>query len=99
LGKRTVIVLVVVATLVVISAVIFLSTGSVRIGDVFDTISHLNPRVVGFLALPFIAVAVVIGLYAYKKREERMWKNALLKPRATRQLSKQLKKSDTSNLH
>lgn len=65
-------------------AVIF-TNQSVSLGQVFRGMSDLNPRVMSILALPVIAVLLGVGVYLHKKNEERMWKNAVKKTRASRQ--------------
>ncbi len=65
-------------------AVIF-TNQSVSLGQVFRGMSDLNPRVMSIIALPVIAVLFGAGVYLHKKNEERMWKNAVKKTRASRQ--------------
>ncbi len=65
-------------------AVIF-TNQSVSLGQVFRGMSDLNPRVMSIIALPVIAVLFGVGVYLHKKNEERMWKNAVKKTRASRQ--------------
>jgi len=48
------------------------------------SLSGLNPRVMSLLALPFVAVLFVLGIYLRRRREERMWKNAVKETRAKR---------------
>ncbi len=85
LKKGTTILIGVVAAVAVMAAVITLGIGAIRLGDIFSVLENTNPRVMGFLALPFFIVAVVIGGYWLSKREERMWKGALKKTRAARE--------------
>jgi len=65
-------------------AVIF-SNESVSFTEALGSLSELNPRVLSLLALPVIAVLFVLGVYLKRKREERMWKSALLKTRNRKQ--------------
>jgi len=58
---------------------------SIRPDEILRALSGLNPRLMSLLALPFIAVLVVLGIYLHKKNEERKWKSALLKTRAKKQ--------------
>ena len=53
------------------------------------SLSDLNPRVLSLIALPFIAVLFVLGVYLRKRHEERMWKKALLRTRAKKLTKKQ----------
>lgn len=55
---------------------------SVSFDEILRALSDLNPRLLSLIALPFIAVLFVLGVYLRKKSEERKWKNALLKTRA-----------------
>ena len=65
-------------------AVIF-SNESVSFNEVLGSLSELSPRVLGLLALPVIVLLFVLGVYLHRKREERMWKSALLKTRESKQ--------------
>ena len=65
-------------------SVIF-SNQSISFGEVLGSLKDLNPRVMGLLALPVIAVVFVLGTFLYKRKEERKWKKALLKTRARKQ--------------
>ena len=93
LPRKKIILISVVATVSVIGTFLLLGSGSVRIGDIFNALSDINPRVMGLMALPFIVVFVLAARYLLKKREERMWKNALLKTRAARQEEEGRKKA------
>ena len=64
-------------------SVIF-SNQSISFGELFGSLSEMNPRIMSLLALPVIAVLFVLGVYLRKKNEERKWKKALLKTRAER---------------
>ena len=75
----------IVAVISVLGTLFLFGSGAVRVGDVFNSLEDANPRVIGFMALPFIVVIVVIGRLWYRKREERMWKQAIRKTQATRQ--------------
>jgi divalent metal cation (Fe/Co/Zn/Cd) transporter len=61
------------------------SNQSISFGEFIGSLKDLNPRVMGLLALPVIAVVFVLGTYLYKRKEERKWKKALLKTRARKQ--------------
>ena len=61
---------------------VIISNASVGFGELFGSLSEMNPRIMSLLALPVIAVLFVLGAYLRKKNEERKWKNALLKTRA-----------------
>ena len=65
-------------------AVIF-SNESVSFNEIMRSLSDLNPRVLSLLALPFIAVLFALGIYLRRRREDRMWKNALKDTQAKRQ--------------
>ena len=73
----------------VTGTVVMIANDSIRIGDVFNTLSGLSPRVLSLVVLPFIVVLVVVGNYLRKKNEERMWKDALLKTREKNQNQKE----------
>ena len=75
----------VVAAVSVVGTLIIIGSGGIRISDIFSALKGINPRIMGFLTLPFIVVLVVVGKYLLKKNEERKWKNALLKTRAAKQ--------------
>jgi preprotein translocase subunit SecG len=64
---------------------VILSNESVSFSDLMRSLSGLSPRVLGLLALPFIAVLFVLGMYLRRRSEDRMWKNALKETRAKRQ--------------
>ena len=64
---------------------VIFSNQSIGFGEVLGSLNDLNPRVLGLLALPVIAVVFVLGTYLYKRKEERKWKKALLKTRAKKQ--------------
>ena len=65
-------------------AVIF-SNESVSFSEFMRALGNLSPRVLGLLALPFIGVIFVLGIYLRKKREDRMWKNAVKKTHSKKQ--------------
>lgn len=65
-------------------AVIF-SNESVSFTEAFGSLSKLSPRVLSLLALPVIAVLFVLGIYLKRKREDRLWKSALLETRKKKQ--------------
>jgi hypothetical protein len=66
----------------VIGLAVIFNNESVGFSDVFRSLNDMSPRVLSLLALPVIAVLFVLGVYYRRKREERMWKSALLKTRA-----------------
>ena len=64
---------------------VIFSQQSVSFNEIMRAISHLSPRVLSLLALPFVAVIFVLGIYLRKKSEDRMWKNAVKKTHSKRQ--------------
>ena len=64
---------------------VIISNEGVGPDELLRALSDLNPRLLSLLALPFIAILFVLGIYLRKKNEERKWKNALLKTRSKRQ--------------
>jgi preprotein translocase subunit SecG len=64
---------------------VIFSNESVSFSEIMRALSNLSPRVLSLLALPFIAVLVVFGIYLRKRSEDRMWKNALKDTQAKRQ--------------
>ena len=69
----------------VVGTGIMVGSDTISFGDVMDSMSGLSPRVLSLVALPFVIVLVVIGIFLLRKSEERKWKKALLKTRAARQ--------------
>ncbi|MDX2427177.1 MAG: hypothetical protein QNK22_00615 [Xanthomonadales bacterium] len=63
---------------------VIISHESISFNELLRSLSDLNPRFLSLIALPFIAVLFVLGIYLRKKSEERKWKKALLKTRAER---------------
>ena len=61
---------------------VIMSSSSVSMGELLGSMKELNSRVLSLIALPFVAVLFVLGIYLRKKSEERMWKQAMLKTRA-----------------
>jgi len=61
---------------------VIISSEHISFNELVRSLSHLNPRVLSLIALPFIAGLVVLVIHLGKKREERMWKKAVLKTRA-----------------
>jgi len=61
---------------------VIISHESISFNELLRSLSDLNPRFLSLIALPFIAVIFVLGVYLRKKNEERKWKKALLKTRA-----------------
>ena len=82
--KNPIVLIGVVAAVSVLGTLMVIAGGSVRIGDIFSALKDTNPRLMGFMALPFIVVAAVIARYWFSKREERMWKEAIRKTRSAR---------------
>ena len=68
---------------------VMISSKSIRFGESLGSLRELNPRILGLILLPFIAVLFVAGTYLRKKNEERKWKDALLKTRARKQNQKE----------
>jgi preprotein translocase subunit SecG len=64
---------------------VIFSNQSVSFNDVMRALGDLSPRVLSLLALPFVAVIFVLGIYLRKKSEDRMWKNAVKKTHSKRQ--------------
>ena len=64
---------------------VIFSNESVSFNEFMRSLSGLSPRVLSLLALPFVAVLFVLGIYLRKKSEDRMWKNALKKTHAKKQ--------------
>jgi len=58
---------------------------SVSFNEIMRALGDLSPRVLSLLALPFVAVIFVLGIYLRKKSEDRMWKNAVKKTHSKRQ--------------
>ena len=64
---------------------VVISGESMRFGEAFGSMKGLNARMMGLIALPFIAALFFAGTYLRKKNVERKWKNAMLKSRARKQ--------------
>lgn len=64
---------------------VIFSNESVSFNEIMRALNDLNPRVLSLLALPFIAVIFGLGIYLRKRREDRMWKNAVKKTHSKRQ--------------
>ena len=64
---------------------VIFSNESVSLNELMRSLSGLSPRVMSLLALPFVAVLFVLGIYLRRRREVRMWKNALKETHAKRQ--------------
>jgi Tfp pilus assembly protein PilN len=86
--KKNLLLGVVVAVLVVGMGVI-ISSESNRFGESLASLKGLSPRLMAFIALPFMAGLFVTVTYIRKKIEERKWKNALLKTRVRKQKQKE----------
>ncbi len=64
---------------------VIFSNESVSFNELMRSLSDLSPRVLSLLALPFVAVLFVLGIYLRRRSEDRMWKNALKETHAKRQ--------------
>ena len=64
---------------------VIISNEHIGFSELFRSLSDLNPRILSLIALPFIAVLFVLGVYFRKRHEARMWKKAILKTRAKKQ--------------
>jgi len=64
---------------------VIFSNESVSFNEFMRSLSGLSPRVLSLLALPFVAVLFVLGIYLRRRSEDRMWKNALKKTHAKKQ--------------
>jgi len=64
---------------------VIISSEHIGFNDFLRSLSDINPRILGLIALPFIVLAFVLGVYLRKKNEERKWKQALLRTRAKKQ--------------
>ena len=64
---------------------VIISNEHISLDELLRSLSDLNPRVLSLIALPFIAVLFVLGVYWRKRNEARMWKKAVLKTRAKKQ--------------
>ena len=64
---------------------VIFSNESVSFNELMRSLSGLSPRVLSLLALPFVAVLFVLGIYLRRRNEDRMWKNALKDTQAKRQ--------------
>ena len=65
--------------------VLIISQDSVSLSQVIDSLDDMNPMVMSLIALPVIVILFVLGVYLRRKREEQMWKKALMKTRAKKQ--------------
>lgn len=70
---------------IVLSTLMVIASDSIEIGDFFDQLSKMNRRALSLASLPFIVALIVLAGYMRKRKEERMWKEALLKTRAKKQ--------------
>ncbi len=64
---------------------VIISNEHISFNELLRSLNDLNPRVLSLIALPFIAVLFVLGVYLRKRNEARMWKKAVLKTRAKKQ--------------
>jgi len=61
---------------------VIFSNEHVSFNELMRSLSDLNPRVLSLLALPFVALLFVLGIYLRRRSEDRMWKSALKKTHA-----------------
>jgi hypothetical protein len=80
-------------TIVAAGTVVMVVSDSISLRDVINSLSGLSPRVLSLTLLPFIVVLILGGNYLRKKNEERMWRNALLKTRAEKQMQEAARKA------
>ena len=64
---------------------VIISNESIGFSELLRSLKELDPRIMGFIALPFLAALFVLAAYLRKKNEERKWKQALLNTRAKKQ--------------
>lgn len=64
---------------------VIFSNESVSFNEFMRALNDLNPRVLSVLALPLVAALFVLGIYLRRRREDRMWKNAVKKTRSKKQ--------------
>lgn len=74
--------LLVIAIVMVVGLAILFATGKMSFRDIFEGIGKMNRRVLSMTLLPLLLAVVVFGRYWSKRKEERMWKEAILKSRA-----------------
>jgi len=63
---------------------VIFSNESVSFNELMRSLRDLNPRVLSLLALPFVAVLFMLGIYLRRRSEDRMWKNAFKETHAKR---------------
>lgn len=63
---------------------VIINQKSIGFDELIRSLNDLNPRFLSLIALPFIALILVLGIYLRRKNEERKWKKAILKTRAER---------------
>ena len=63
---------------------VIFSNEAVSFNELMHSLSGLSPRVLSLLALPFVAVLFVLGVYLRRRSEDRMWKKALKETDAKR---------------
>ena len=73
---------------------VILINESVSFNEFMRSLSDLNPRILSLLALPFIAVLFVLGIYLRRRSEERMWKKAFKETHAKKQRQDQYPRSE-----
>jgi len=56
---------------------VIFSNQSVSFNEFMRSLRDLNPRVLSLLALPFVAVLFLLGIYLRRRSENRIWKKAL----------------------
>lgn len=63
---------------------VILINESISFNEIMRSLSGLSPRVLSLLALPFIGVLFLLGVYLRRRSESRMWKKALKETKAKR---------------
>ncbi len=63
---------------------VIFSNESVGFNELMRSLNDLSPRVLSLVAMPFIAVLFVLGVYLRRRSEDRMWKKALKETRSKR---------------
>ena len=81
------------AAVFIVGTGVMIFSDSISLGDVIDSVSGLSPRVMSMVALPFVIVLVVIGIFLLRKSEERKWKQALIKTREANRKREEAKKN------
>ena len=89
--------LVIAVAIFIAAALILVVSDSIRIGDVLNSMGNLSPRVLGLALLPFMVAFVIVGIQLHKKKEERMWKEALKRTRAKKQQEEEAARNATQD--